>query len=271
MIDAPKLTFEVTMVTLQDYLDWIIQFLKLTGMTLASVLLIILIVYLFVNVFLSMLTEIIPIIKGLMIILEYIFLPGSLMHNVWHVYALKRLNIPVKQQASFGWGWSRTAIRVSRPTKNFRESLIYFWAPLMNIPVIIVWIIPGMLLFEWLDSLVNSSVFYWLWLYILVSLIIRGLPDVQDLINPLQITVNKTPEFYLFVMYYIIIAPITLILWGWGLTIIFSLFYAILLYYEVGKIASKEERRLSTKFDNIKESLVTKEKVFYPDSDLFDS
>jgi hypothetical protein len=47
----------------------------------------------------------------------------------------------------------------------------------------------------------------------------------------------------------VLIAPITLVLWGYGITIIFSLIYAIIAFYEVRKIAKKEEKRLASKFD----------------------
>ena len=119
----------------------------------------------------------------------------------------------------------------------------------MNIPILILWIIPGMLLFQWLDSLIDKTVFYWIWLYVLISLLLYGLPDLSDFFAPLQISIIKVPEFYLFVVFYVIIAPITLILWGWGITLIFTLFYAITSFYEIEKISKSETKRLSLSFN----------------------
>lgn len=76
-----------------------------------------------------------------------------------------------------------------------------------------------------------------------------GLPDLADLVNPFQISIIKTPEFFIFVMFYIIIAPTTLVFWGWGITVIFSLLYAISTFYEVNNISKHEEKRLMKTFD----------------------
>ena len=198
-----------------------------------------------------MLAEIIPLIKGILRILEIIFLPGAIMHMVWHVFAAKKLQIPTEQIHNFGYGWSRTGIKISRSFKNLREAMLFFYAPFLNLFVIIGWVVPGMILFQWLDTVINNTVFYWIWLYILISLVMLGLPDVYDLTNPFMITVVKTPEFYLFIVFYVIIAPMTLLLWGYGITVIFSLFYAITGFYELHKISRNEENRLAKTFDKV--------------------
>ena len=234
---------------LESYLDWLKNILRLTGMTFSSIFLICFIIWLVINLILIFLAELFPFVKGVIRILEFILIPGTLMHNVWHVIAAKRLNLQTETQVSFGYGWSRVGIKLSSRLKNLREGIIFFWAPIMNIFVITVWIIPGMILFQWLDTMIDKTVFYWIWLYVLFSLVVFGLPDAADLLNPLQITISKTPEFYLFIVFYVVIAPITLVLWGYGITIIFSLIYAIITFYEVRKIAKKEENRLAQKFD----------------------
>ena len=76
----------------------------------------------------------------------------------------------------------------------------------------------------------------------------QGLPNVVDLFAPLQISIIKVPEIYLFVVFYVIIAPMTLIFWGWGITVIFSLLYGISSFYAVNKISKKESDRLSKVF-----------------------
>jgi len=248
MIDIGSNTTTLNAAILENYINWILNFLKLTGMTLGSILLMVFIVYLIINILLSILGEIFPFIKGIIRLLEYILFPGSLMHVVWHVYAAKKLNYTTEQQVVFSWGWTRTGIKVNQPFKNMREGIIFFWAPLMNIPIIIAWVIPGMYLFQWLDTLIGKDVFYWIWLYILFSLVMQGLPNIVDLFAPLQISVIKVPEFYLFVVFYVIIAPMTLILWGWGITVIFSLLYGISMFYAVNKISRKESDRLSLVF-----------------------
>jgi len=235
---------------MDKYLDWLINILKFTGMTFSSIFLILFIIYLIINVLLNLLSDI-PIIKGVLRLLEYLLIPGPIMHSVWHVFAAKKLNIQTEHQYNFGFAWSRSAIKLVDRLKNLREAVIFFWAPIMNIFVIVFWVFPGIFLFQWLDSLLDRTVFYWIWLYILLSLVIFGLPSVSDLLNPLQITIVKTPEFYLFVIFYVILAPITLVLWGYGMTIIFSLGYAIIAFYEVHKIAKKEENRLAKSHDKI--------------------
>ncbi|MCE7743955.1 MAG: hypothetical protein GPJ52_02345 [Candidatus Heimdallarchaeota archaeon] len=235
---------------LENYLDWLTNILKVTGMTFGSLFLLLFIVELVIYLILAFANSI-PFLKGIVRILEIILLPGSLMHMVWHVFAAKKLNLTSEQVVSFGYGWSRVGIRINGRIKNMREAIIFFWAPIMNVFVIILWIIPGMLLFQWLDTKMNSTVFYWIWIYFLVSLVVFGLPDFADLVNPFQISIVKTPEFYLFIVFYVIIAPITLVLWGYGITIIFSIIYAIVALYEVRNISKKEETRLAKSFDKI--------------------
>lgn len=248
MIEIGSNTSTINAVILENYINWILNFLKLTGMTIGSIFLMIFIIYLIMNILLSLLAELFPFIKGILKILEYILIPGSLMHMVWHVYAAKKLNYTTEQHVSFSWGWTRAGITVNQPFKNMREGIIFFWAPLMNVPIIIAWVIPGMLLFQWLDTLIGKDIFYWIWLYVLFSLVMCGLPDIIDLFGPLQISIVKIPEFYLFIAFYIIIAPMTLILWGWGITVFFSLLYGISTFYTINKISKKESERLSKAF-----------------------
>ncbi len=186
---------------LENYLDWLKNILKVTGMTFGSLFLILFIVELVIYLILAFANSI-PFLKGIVRILEIILLPGSLMHMVWHVFAAKKLNLTSEQVVSFGYGWSRVGIRINGRIKNMREAIIFFWAPIMNVFVIILWIIPGMILFQWLDTMLNSTVFYWIWIYFLVSLVVFGLPDFSDLVNPFQISIVKTPEFYLFIVFY---------------------------------------------------------------------
>ena len=234
---------------IDGYMEWLQNILKYTGMSLGAIFLFLAIFWLVQNLLLVMLAEMIPMIKGILVILEFLLLPGTLMHLVWHVLAAKKMNIPSEHVGNMGYGWSRSGIRLVRDLASLREAMIFYYAPLMNIPVIIGWVMPGMLLFQWLDSLIENTVFYWIWLYILVSLVMFGLPDLADLVNPFQISIIKTPEFFVFVMFYIIIAPTTLIFWGWGITVIFSLIYAISTFYEVNTISKHEEKRLMKSFD----------------------
>jgi len=243
-----ELVSSTNAVILENYLDWLKNILNLTGMTVGSIFLVLFIIYLVIDLLFAVLAEVIPFIKGILRILEYLLIPGSLMHMVWHVYAAKKLNYTTEQHISFGFGWSRVGIKVNQPFKNMREGILFFWAPLMNLPIIIAWVMPGMLLFQWLDTLIGKDVFYWIWLYVLFSLVVFGLPDIVDLFGPLQISIIKVPEFYLFVVFYVIIAPMTLILWGWGITVIFSLLYGISMFYAVNKISKKESDRLSLVF-----------------------
>ncbi len=266
MLGINKIILEIVAVGLQDYIDWLTNILKITGLTLSSIFLFIFIFWLIIDLLFSILAEVIPFIKGIIAILEFLFLPGSIMHMVMHVFMAKKLDIQTELVHSFGYGWSRTGIRLDRRIKNLREAIFFFWAPLLNVPIIIGWIIPGMLLFQWLDSLINKTVFYWIWLYVLFSLVIFGLPDIADLTNPFLITVIKTPEFYLFTAFYVIIAPITLVLWGYGITIIFSLIYAIVMFYEVHKISKKEENRLAQRYDKMFEKTEYKY-IVVPDSE----
>lgn len=250
IVDVINTTLKTAAIGVDDYLEWLKNILKVTGLSISSILLFIFIFWLSVNLLVSILIEVLPIIKGIITILEYILLPGSMMHMVWHVFALKKLNYKTSHIINFGWGWSRYGIKVNQPLKTLREGVIFFWSPLMNVFVIIGWVIPGMLLFQWLDTLINGTVFYWIWFYVLFSLLIFGLPDLADIVAPLQITIIKTPEFYLFIVFYVIIAPITLIFWGWGLTVILTLIYAIIGFYEVNKISKKETQRLSKEMDS---------------------
>lgn len=251
MIEITNETTEVSMIILDQYTEWLLTVLKYTSLSLGSIVLVIFIVWLVVNLVISMLVELVPILKGIVASLEYIFLPGSLMHMVWHIFVLKKLNYKTEQVVSFGWGWSRAGISIDASFKNMRDAMLFFYAPILNLPIIIAWVAPGMILFQWLDSLVEGTIFYWIWLYVLLSMILFGLPDLPDIVNPLQISLVKTPEFYLFVVFYVIIAPVTLIFWGWGLTIIFSLLYAISSIYEVEKISKKETQRLAKTWDKV--------------------
>jgi hypothetical protein len=249
ILETGQIALQTSAVGIQKYIEWLSNILRLTGMTFSSIFLFIFIIWLVFNLLLSLLAEVIPFIKGIIVVLELLLLPGSIMHMVMHVFVAKKLNIETEMIHSFGYGWSRTGIKLDRRIKNLREALLFFWAPLLNLPVIIGWVIPGMLLFQWLDTLIDNTVFYWIWLYVLFSLVIFGLPDIYDLTNPFMITVVKTPEFYLFTVFYVIIAPVTLVLWGYGITIIFSLIYAIVMFYEVHKISKKEENRLAGRYD----------------------
>ena len=84
-----------------------------------------------------------------------------------------------------------------------------------------------------------------------MSLLVYGLPSIMEIVAPLQISLVKTPEFYLFIVFYVIIAPTTLIFWGSGITIIFSLLYAISAFYEVKKISEKETERIALGLDKV--------------------
>lgn len=238
-------------VVLEDYIDWLKNILKVTGLTISLIMVFIFIFWIMLNILFSFLAQIFPICRGIILILELVLLPGSIMHNVWHVWMAKKLNIPMEQNVGFGYGWSRVGITLDGRLTTLRDAILFFWAPLLNIPVIIVWVIPGMLLFQWLDTLINGTVFYWIWFYVLISLTLYGLPDLNDLFNPFQITIVKTPEFYIFLIFYVLIAPITLIFWGWGITILLTLMYAIITFYEVQKISRKEENRLKKRYDKM--------------------
>ncbi|MBD3193056.1 MAG: hypothetical protein GF308_20635 [Candidatus Heimdallarchaeota archaeon] len=251
MIEITDEAIEITRITIDRYIEWLLTILKYTGLSLGSIILVVFVIWLVINLVIAMLVEFIPILKGIVASLEFIFLPGSLMHMVWHVFALKKLNYKTEHVVSFGWGWSRAGIRMDEPLKSMRDAVLFFYAPILNLPIIIGWVVPGMILFQWLDSLIEGTIFYWIWLYVLLSLIIFGLPDLADLTNPLQISIVKTPEFYLFVVFYVLIAPVTLIFWGWGLTIIFSLLYAISSIYEVEKISRNETKRLAMTWDKV--------------------
>ncbi|NHJ47353.1 MAG: hypothetical protein FK733_06140 [Asgard group archaeon] len=249
ILDIGQTALQTNAIGIDKYVEWLSNILKLTGMSFSSIFLFIFIIWLVFNLLISLLAEVIPFIKGILAILELLLLPGSIMHMVMHVFVAKKLNIQTEPIHSFGYGWSRTGITLTRRIKNLREAILFFWAPLLNLPVIIAWVIPGMLLFQWLDTLIDNTVFYWIWLYVLFSLVIFSLPDIYDLTNPFMVTIVKTPEFYLFVVFYVIMAPMTLVLWGYGITIIFSLIYAIAMFYEVHKISKKEEKRLGSKYD----------------------
>jgi hypothetical protein len=272
MLGIGKTIIETNAVGIQDYIDWLANILKVTGLTLSSIFLFIFIFWLILNLLFSFLAEVIPFIKGILRSLELLLLPGSIMHLVMHVFVAKKMNMPSEPMYSFGYGWSRAGIKLVGRIKNLREAILFYWAPLLNIPVIIVWVIPGMLLFQWLDTLTNNTVFYWIWLYVFFSLVMFGLPDMPDMINPFMVTIVKTPEFYLFIVFYVVIAPVTLILWGYGITIILSLIFAITMFYEVMKISKKEENRLAKKFDKVFErteasSLSKPTYIIVPDSE----
>jgi len=254
---------------LQKYTDWLLKILTFTGLSFGSIFLFCFIIWLMLNLLLSILAEALPFLKGLLRILEFLLLPGAIMHNVWHVFAAKRLNIPIEQAYNFGFGHSRSAIKINRPFKNLRESILFFWSPFLNLFIIIGWIVPGMFLFQWLDTLIEPTIFYWIWLYFLFSLIMFGLPDGADLVNPFTVTIVKTPEFYLFIVFYVILAPMTLVLWGYGITVLFSLVYAITAFYEIHRIAQKEEKRLGSKFDKVFKKTETKY-IIIPDSEYSD-
>jgi len=233
---------------LQDNLVWMKNILKYLGLSFSSLFLFLFIIWLIVNVFASLLREL-PLFKAIFGVLEYFMIPGTIMRSVWRVFILKKLNYSTEQQINFSFGWIRFAIKIKQPFKSMRDAFLFFYAPVINVFVIIIWIIPGALLFEWLDSLIGQTIFYWIWLYFLLSLVLMGLPAIHDLLAPLQTSIVKTPEFYIFLIFYVLLAPITLVLWGWGITVIFSLFYAITAIYEVEKISRKETHRLSLAFD----------------------
>ena len=233
---------------IQNYLEWLKNILKYTGLSFGSIFLFLFIAWVIFAVFISLLQEF-PIFKGFLKASEFLLFPGTIMHSVWRVFVLKKLNYSTEQVTSFSFGRIRFGIRIRQPFKSMRDSVLFFYAPALNVFVIIIWIMPGALLFEWLDSLIGQTVFYWIWFYILVSLTIMGLPSIWDLVAPLETSIVKTPEFYIFVIFYVILAPLTLVLWGWGITVIFSLFYAITAIYEVEKISRKETHRLSLAFD----------------------
>jgi len=180
-----------------NYLDWLLNILKFTGMTYSTIFLVIFIIWLTVNLVLSLLCDIIPFIRGVVRILEFLLLPGSIMHMVWHVFAAKKLNIQTEHIVNFGYGWSRAGIKLTGRITNLRQAIIFYWAPILNLPLIVGWVIPGMFLFQWLDTLIDKTVFYWIWLYILFSLVVYGLPDMADLVNPFQITIVKTYNYIL--------------------------------------------------------------------------
>ena len=250
MIDTiQRAVISINTEVFDGYMEWLKNILRLTGMSFGAIFLFLLIIWLVQNLLLSMLAEMIPMIRGILVVLEFLLLPGSIMHLVWHVMAAKKMNIPHEHIGNMGYGWSRSGMRLDRDLASLREAMIYYYAPIMNVPVIIGWVIPGMFLFQWLDSLIDNTVFYWIWLYILVSLVMFGLPDIADLVNPFQITIIKTPEFFIFIMFYVVIAPTTLIFWGWGITVIFSLLYGISMFYEVNTISKHEEKRLLKQFD----------------------
>ncbi|MHA1221461.1 MAG: hypothetical protein ACTSQB_06985 [Candidatus Heimdallarchaeota archaeon] len=249
--------------TFETYIDWMKNILRVTSLSFNSLLLIVFIIV-FVRAFVFEVLKEIPFIRVLVKISMIIFLPGLIIHNVWHVFAAKKLNLQIEHNYIFGLGFGRGTMKLVNRITNLRQAIIFYWAPLMTIPMIIGWVFPGAFLFEWLDSLLGRTVFYWIWLYLLVSLVLFGLPDIGDFVNPFQITIVKTPEFYLFVFFYVLLAPTTLILWGSGITIIFSLLYTITGLYEVIKISKKEEERLAKKFDKIFRSTESTETTTIP-------
>ncbi len=262
-------------VTIKNYVDWLLNIIKITGMSLGSIILFIFIFSIVINVLIAMLVNFLPFLKGIVVILEYLMLPGSLMHMVWHVLALKRLKYPTTQTIAFGLGWSRTGIRLKKQLKSVREGIIFFWAPILNLPIIVGWVMPGAFLFQWLDTLVEGTVFYWIWFYVLISMLVFALPDIHDLFGPLYVSLVKVPEFYLFTVFYVIIAPTTLILWGWGITIIFSLLYLITAFYEIERISRYETLRLKlNNFDKLKtrsrETTISRQVIIVPEGEYTD-
>jgi hypothetical protein len=235
----------------QQLIDWMLQFLRITGLSFSFFFVLAIAFWIFYRGILALLADMVPILKGFIAITEYLFFPGALMKCVWRVFALKRLSITTEQRVSFSWGWTRIAISVEQPLKSVREGFFFFYAPLLNIPVIIAWTFLAGMLFNWLGTISDSVLFYWLWLYVLVSLVLTGLPELPDLFGPFQITVVKTPEFYIFLIYLILISSATLVFWGWGLTLIFSLVYSIFALYEVEKISRMETKRLAKEFDKM--------------------
>ena len=134
-----------------------LNILKITGRSIGTIILFIFTFSIMINVLLAMLVNFLPFLKGIVVILEYILLPGSLMHTVWHVFALKKLNYPTEQTIAFGLGWSRTGIVLKHDLKNMREGMIFFWAPILNLPIIVGWVMPGAFLFQWLDTLIEGT------------------------------------------------------------------------------------------------------------------
>jgi len=233
---------------LQDNVEWMKNILKYLGLSFGSIFLFLFIIWLVVVVLMGFLQDL-PLIKTFFRIIEIILLPGTIMRMVWRVFVLKKLNYKTDEQTAFSFGYIRYGIKIKQPFKSLRDSFLFFYAPAINILVIVIWIIPGALLFEWLDAVIGQTIFYWIWVYFLISLVIMGLPTFYELIAPIQTSIVKTPEFYIFVIFYVVLAPLTLVLWGWGITVIFSLFYAITSIYEVEKISQKENFRLSKTFD----------------------
>ncbi|MHA1443039.1 MAG: hypothetical protein ACTSPK_14430 [Candidatus Heimdallarchaeota archaeon] len=270
MIPIETLPILETSSILQDNVEWMLNILKYLGLSFSSLFLLLFIIWLVIDVLFALLYEF-PFFKGIFRFLEFFLIPGTVMRSVWRVFVLKKLNYTTEQQVNFSFGWIRFAIRIKQPFKSMRDAFFFFYAPAINILVILIWIIPGALLFEWLDVVIGQTVFYWIWLYFLASFVIMGLPAIHDLLAPIQTSIVKTPEFYIFVIFYVLLAPLTLVLWGWGITVIFSLFYAITTFYEIEKISRKETQRLSKSFDKYfsrKEKSTTTPQIIIIDRDL---
>lgn len=238
--------------------EWMLQFITITNVPFYVFVLMFIFFRLFIEVVLVMLEKPFPIVRVIRRSMEYLFLPGSLMKSVWRVFTLKRLNITTAQTVSFSWGWIRYGIKVEQPFKSTRQAFFFFYSPFLNIPVIIGWVLLATPLFQWLDLITNFNMgkfplqpFNALWLYVLISLILTGLPDIPELFGPLQITVVKTPEFYIFLIYLIFISYPTIIFWGYGIPSLFALIYSIFAVYEVEKISRLETKRLAKEFDKM--------------------
>jgi len=128
----------------------------------------------------------------------FFFFFGGIMHSYWHIFAAKLLGYNVRHTFTIVWqrdDISSMGIALSdgRTPGKIRNAFLIGYAPIMNFLLIIVLAFFRLMI---RDTLIESvPPINWVWTFIFVNLLFVGLPDITDLILPIESLFVNYPFF----------------------------------------------------------------------------
>ncbi|MCG3217512.1 MAG: hypothetical protein KAR35_00815 [Candidatus Heimdallarchaeota archaeon] len=126
------------------------------------------------------------------------FFFGGIMHSYWHIFAARLLGYNVRH--GFNIMWNRDEISSIGITLNdgsspgrVRNAFLIGYAPILNVVIIIGLFIVHPIMKEYIVQYVPPVDI--IWSYVLLSLFLYGLPDMTDLVLPIEAFLVNYPFF----------------------------------------------------------------------------
>ncbi|MHA1685302.1 MAG: hypothetical protein ACTSYD_02715 [Candidatus Heimdallarchaeaceae archaeon] len=160
-----------------------------------------------------------------------IFLPGAFFHQLWHSLVIKLLGYQIK--VNFHMSFALRDIpsqSLQGELRNPFHAFLIGTAPLLNFGLF------ALLKFlqNYFNNFFNGTNFpigKYFMIYLLVSLLFFGLPDINDLLLPFYSATAYQSELIFLLMMGFIGFVVAIAYWGWFIPLINFLLYCIALIY----------------------------------------